>query len=349
MTTTSDTIMRWMPAAVASGRGPARDAAIDGMRGIAILMVIGIHSLPKADGTALVTVVDAALRPCVAIFLFASGYLTARSGRVPLGKRLLRALGPYTVAFLAAYLVMAAQNPLIDNRPAVFVARYALAYVFVYYYVFVYIGCTVLLALTFAAAGHDRADRQLRLIALLSFVAIVGLAAGAYLDPVLQRFGLAAAVIEEVRMRDVPFWFGLMAAGVLVGQLNTELLLRQWRTPLISATVLAYAAYALVRVFGVGDSADYDSIAFFAYALLACLTLLALAPRGRLIGFLGSASYAIYLWHIFAIVLLRPHLAAVSPLVAFLIKYGAAFTSAVGLVVAAKSARAPRLAQWLGA
>src|SRR5882724_10422245 len=76
----------------------SRDVAIDTMRGIAILMVIGIHSLQQPLSS-WQTLADAPLRPCVPIFLFASGYLTARSGRVPLWKRLKAALVPYAIAF----------------------------------------------------------------------------------------------------------------------------------------------------------------------------------------------------------------------------------------------------------
>ena len=95
----------------------------------------------------------AALRSCVPIFLFASGYLTARSGHVPLGKRVRRTLAPYTIAFLGAYAFMALSNPEMDHRPVIVVVRYAFAYVFVYYYVFVYLGCTVMLWAAMAAAG----------------------------------------------------------------------------------------------------------------------------------------------------------------------------------------------------
>jgi surface polysaccharide O-acyltransferase-like enzyme len=122
-----------------------RDASIDTMRGVAILMVIGIHSLQQPLGAPWGIVVDAVLRPCVPIFLFASGFLTARSGRVALAKRFRTALIPYTIAFIAAYVYMASHNPAMDHRIATTAARYVLAYVFVYYYVFVYLGCTVML------------------------------------------------------------------------------------------------------------------------------------------------------------------------------------------------------------
>lgn len=334
----------------AAQRSPAhaqpRDAVIDTLRGVAILMVIGLHSLPKLHGSALVIAIDAALRPCVPVFLFASGYLSAGCDRIPAAKRILRALGPYTIAFVAAYLLMAAENPLMDHRSAIIVARYGLAYVFVYYYVFVYIGCTVLLWLAFEAAG---ANRQ-RLIAILCLAIVIGLTVGAYLDPLLQRFGAPPAQIEEVRMRDLPFWFGFMAAGVIVGCLELQQWLRDLWLPLLAATLLAYAAYASVRIFGIGDAADYDSAVFFVYAAFFCLCFLAFAPRVPTLGFLGAASYAIYLWHIFPIMILRGLLTPqYQPAAAFVIEYAAALAVSICLVLAVRSVAMPRLARWLGA
>src|SRR5207244_13040203 len=70
------------PASLGVAQAPARsrDGVIDAMRGIAILMVIGIHSLPQPLDAIWAKSLDAALRPCVPVFLFASGYLTALSG-----------------------------------------------------------------------------------------------------------------------------------------------------------------------------------------------------------------------------------------------------------------------------
>src|SRR5436305_12390958 len=101
----------------------SRDAGIDTMRGIAILMVIGIHSLQQPLGSWAIRV-DASLRPCVPIFLFASGYLTAQTGRVPLWKRLRATLIPYSIAFGAAYRYMALRNPAMGHRPVTTIARY---------------------------------------------------------------------------------------------------------------------------------------------------------------------------------------------------------------------------------
>lgn len=282
-----------------------RDGVIDTMRGVAILMVIAIHSLPKAEGYAFVTIIDAVLRPCVPVFLFASGYLTAQTGSVPLAKRVKRALGPYTIAFIAAYAFMAVANPSMDHRPTMIVMRYVLAYAFVYYYVFVYVGCTFALFFAFAVAGPERRGPRQRLIVLLSIAIIAGLTIGAYLAPLMQHFGVPNHVIEEVRMRDVPFWFAFAATGVIVGSVEAKSILRDLRYPLVATTVLAYAVYASIRIADIGDAADYDLIAFFLYATLFCLTMFAFSFKWRALAALGSASYFIYLWHIFVIMLLR--------------------------------------------
>lgn len=338
--------LEWPRVASARASAGARDAVIDTMRGVAILMVIGIHSLPEADGSALVMAVDAILRPCVPVFLFASGYLTAKSGRVPLLKRLKRTLEPYTMAFIAAYAFMAINNPDMDHRPMVAVARYGLAYVFVYYYVFVYIGCTVALWAVFAVAGEEH--RQ-RLLVLLALAVIAGLTVGAYLDPLLSRLHISGAVAEEVRMRDIPFWFSFMAAGAMVGLGRIEAALRDLRYPIAAATIAAYAAYAAIRIAGLGDAADYDSVAFFLYAALFCIAMLGFGYGSAALAALGSASYFIYLWHIFPIMMLRP-LAALQqhPVLSTVVEYVAALTFSVLLVWALRRRARPRLAQWLG-
>jgi len=328
-----------------------RDSAIDTMRGIAILMVIGIHSLPPPSGPAWEIWIDAALRPCVPIFLFASGYLTALSGRVPLAKRLRAALIPYAIAFVAAYIYMAAHNPAMDHRATVTVARFTLGYVFVYYYVFVYIGCTLGLWLIFRASGTGSPQAERRLIAFLLFSIALGLIAGSYLDPLLSRLGFSNAVVEEVRMRDVSFWLCFAALGALVGRSGIGPDLQNMRWPIAAATLATYAIYATVRQFGVGDAADYDSTAFFGYAATLCILLFVLDIRFAFLAAVGSGSYFIYLWHIFIVMILRDH--------ASLRGFGAAgdfvatFTvTAVASIVALLAVRRlapPPIVRWLGA
>jgi surface polysaccharide O-acyltransferase-like enzyme len=328
----------------------SRDAGIDTMRGIAILMVIGIHSFQQPLSSWAVPV-DASLRPCVPIFLFASGYLTARSGQVPLWKRLRAALVPYTLAFVAAYIYMALHNPAMDHRIVTTVARFVLAYAFVYYYVFVYVGCTLGLWLVFSVSRPGAPGSEARLAVLLLLAIALGLIAGSYLDPLLLRLGFSDSVVEEVRMRDIPFWFSFMAIGVLIGISGTGSGLRDMPVLISGATLLAFIIYAAVRLFGLGDAADYDSIAFFGYATLLCILLLALDIRSPHLAALGSGSYFIYLWHIFIVMSLRDHAALhrFGPVANFAITYAVTALGSIVALLAIRAAAPARLIRWLGA
>src|SRR3569623_1648186 len=162
----------------------SRNVTIDSMRGLAILMVIGIHSLPQPVTATWAIMLDAALRPCVPIFLFASGVMSAGKTEIPLGRRLTTAIVPYTIAFTAAYAYMALHNPNMDHRIHITLARFGLAYVFVYYYVFVYIGCTLALWLLLKLAKASAGGHGTLAIWLLAAIGL-GLLTGDYLDPLL--------------------------------------------------------------------------------------------------------------------------------------------------------------------
>jgi surface polysaccharide O-acyltransferase-like enzyme len=337
---------------IADGRAPVRrrDDVIDTMRGIAILMVIGIHSLQQPLDTPWAVTIDAALRPCVPVFLFASGYLTALSGRVPLAGRLKAALIPYALAFVAAYIYMALHNPAMDHRATATLARFGLAYVFVYYYVFVYVGCTVVMWLILAAAGTGTTpESKRRLMVLLSLAIGAGLIAGSYIDPALSRFGLPDSVIEEVRMRDIPFWFTFMAAGALSATAGDSLR-RDVRLLLPGATPVAFLIYAAARVFGIGDAAAYDSIAFFGYAALLCCWLFTVQLRSPWLAAIGSGSYFVYLWHIFVIMALRDHapLRELGPVLNSAITFGLAVLLSVAALMTVRQVASPRALRWLG-
>ena len=320
------------------------------MRGIAILMVIGIHSLQQPLNS-WETLVDAPLRPCVPIFLFASGYLTVLSGRVPLGKRLKAALIPYVIAFVAAYIYMALHNPAMDHRPGTALARLVLAYAFVYYYVLVYVGCTLGMWLAFAASGMATQQSQRQLVAFLLLSIMLGLAAGSYLDPLLARMGYSDSLIEEARMRDIPFWFCFMALGALVGISGNRSALRDMWPMISGATLFAFVTYGAVRLFGLGDAADYDSMAFFCYAASLCVLLVTLDLELPLLATLGSGSYFIYLWHIFIVMILRDHteLRRFGPVASFAITYAVTASGSILALLAIREIAPPRIVRWLGA
>lgn len=339
-----------MTAPDAAASATARDTAFDTMRGIAILMVIGIHSLPQPLDAAWSKSIDAALRPCVPIFLFASGYLTAKAGRVALVKRLTATLIPYAIAFAAAYAYMAVHNPAMDHRVIATLARFGLAYVFVYYYVFVYLGCTIMLWLTFSSRSSETDGGNQRLTFLLILAIGFGLTAGAYLDPALARLGFSDSLIEEARMRDIPFWFSFVALGALTAMYRPSID-NKTVTLLVGATAVAYPLYATVRILAIGDAAAYDSIAFFLYAGLLCLLLWSAQARIPAIAAIGSGSYFIYLWHIFIVMTLRDHpaLHAYGPVASFVVTCGVTAMLSIGALWCIRRCAPVRLTRWLGA
>lgn len=325
-----------------------RDHAIDSVRGIAILMVIGIHSFRPPFG-APETFVDAALRPAVPLFLFFSGYLTGLTGRVPLARRIGAVLIPYTIAFLAAYAYMAAHNAAMDHRPWVTLTRYGLGYVFVYYYVPVYIACTALLWLLFRLFAPPRA--AMHLAAVLAIAAGFGIVAGSYLDPLLARNGVSDALIEEARLRDIPFWFTFMAIGAIVGLFRLDAVLRNLTSTLVAGAAAAFVVYAAIRIGHVGDAAPYDSPAFLLYAVLLALSFLALRPSLPVLAAIGSGSYFIYLWHILVIMALRDHtaLGGANGLAAAVMTAAVTATAVLGVLFTIRRLLPPRAVQWLGA
>jgi surface polysaccharide O-acyltransferase-like enzyme len=328
----------------------SRDGVIDAIRGIAILMVIGIHSLPQPLDAVWAKSLDAALRPCVPVFLFVSGYLTALSGRVPLAKRLKAALIPYAIAFAAAYAYMALHNPAMDHRIGTTLARFGLGYVFVYYYVFVYVCCTFALWLVFAVGGTGQPDSRKRIEVLLILSIGCGLLAGSYLDPAISRLGASDALLDEFRMRDIPFWFSFVALGALTAML-ADLSDQASRRALLGAMLAAYMIYAAVRILGLGDAATYDSTAFFVYAALFCVALFAIQLNSPLLGWFGSGSYFIYLWHIFIVMALRDHtsLRPLGGVASFAVCGGMTVLVSTAALLAVRQLASPRLCRWLGA
>jgi peptidoglycan/LPS O-acetylase OafA/YrhL len=152
-------------------------------------------------------------------------------------------------------------------------------------------------------------------------------------------------------MRDVPFWFTFMALGALTGISGRRHDLRDMRTLISGATLFAFIIYAAVRLFTLGDAADYDSIAFFGYAALLCMLLLAVDFQLPFFAALGSGSYFLYLWHIFIVMFLRDHadLRGVGPIAGFAITYIATASGSILALLAVRAIAPPRMIRWLGA
>jgi peptidoglycan/LPS O-acetylase OafA/YrhL len=152
-------------------------------------------------------------------------------------------------------------------------------------------------------------------------------------------------------MRDIPFWFCFVALGALINLYDLRSRLREMRALLLGATLIAYLIYAAVRLSGVGDAADYDSPAYFGYAALLCVLLLALDRRLPFLAAIGSGSYFIYLWHIFIVMALRDHagLDRFDPAVSFSLTLVVTALGSIAALTAIRTAAPARLSRWLGA
>ena len=157
-------------------------------------------------------------------------------------------------------------------------------------------------------------------------------------------------MLDEVRMRDIPFWFSFVALGALTAMF-ADLSDQGTRRALPVATLAAYLFYAAVRIFGLGDAATYDSMAFFVYAALFCVALFAVQPGSPRLGWLGSGSYFIYLWHIFIVMLLRDHtsLRQLGGIAGFVVCCGLTVLLSTAALLAVRQLASPRLCRWLGA
>jgi peptidoglycan/LPS O-acetylase OafA/YrhL len=92
-------------------------------------------------------------------------------------------------------------------------------------------------------------------------------------------------------------------------------------------------------------------MAFFLYAALFSVALFAFQPSSPLLGWFGSGSYFIYLWHIFIVMALRDHsgLHQLGSVASFAVCGGLAVLLSAAALLAVRQLAPPRLCRWLGA
>ncbi len=327
MTTTSPA--RPVATPTAPDRGPGRSLVLDGLRGLAILLVVLSHSgkVWPADQRPDLGSLDflfSSGSAAVSIFFVVSGYLvtsgllTAREQVGPVGPparfiaRTLRISLQTGVLLLAVALVARfdatdTTSPENTRRSLVAAATYTWN-TFVRDHVFEArsdIGALYFLAIDFqvfavitlvvVAAGSRR-----RLLAVLTATVLVG--ASVWRWVVFENEGWFAATLTTTARMDAILW------GVLIALLREPLLARVRTGPLLGASALVLTGCVVANSF-VGIDAYFGALGVLTSAATAALVLCAADRRRvtsttddllghRALVWAGAASLTIFIWHI---------------------------------------------------
>lgn len=325
---------------------PQRFAEVDLLKAAGIVTVVFIHAIrsPWDPGVSAAEVwLGHVTRFGVPAFLFASGFLYATSGPVDAartGRRLRRIGVPYLAASLLAWTVFQGA-PGTGSTGSLALDLLVGSALGPYYYVFVIAGL-VLVTPLFARLPRNAL-------------------AAATLAAVAAQWAVDAATLWllplEWHLRNPLLWWGYFLAGWWArerGLHASPWLARHGRR--LAAGLLPVVA-ALAAVAGLEGEAPRLVVRSAAWALVwtVLATLFAAGagrPSRRPLALLSDASYAIYLFHLFAVLPLREALpapdGALAPL-PVLVPWLAGLAAPLALVVAARRALGARSRDWIGA
>jgi len=265
-----------------------RDVGFEWMRASAIVMVLVIHSVTRFTDNPWAVWVSVVCRPCIAMFLFQSGYYFAQAGMGGLQRRLERLITPYLVVSIpiVAYqalrgsgIITLARDLAIGNTSGI------------YYFVF-------LIAILYGIAAMARVcEWGAMSLVIASMVSLM--------------VALAHSVATRLVVPGMPEWFSmyeyrtplLWACPFLWGLTfaKTGLLphLRQFRWHCMAIAILMFAAMSAWHWQGMGWHNPYNDPVFILYSLAVTIAYASVqCPPAKLATSLSLNSYAIYLFHI---------------------------------------------------
>lgn len=281
----------------------ARDGRQDFLRAVAIIAVVAIHSAFGFDSTpgerGVAEWLSTFLRPCIAVFLFVTGYffpLDPTPGQM--GRRFRRILVPYFVFTSLALLYQTRGTGLmaaLAERPLrilqdVLTGNTWGVYWFIPIIVFTLLGGWVL----------ARPARR-SLIWIAAFFLVTNLIIVGYVDQVIARTSLADEPMAWFYLlRVLPTWPVYFFFGRVARVHGLVDYFRAHRPVVLLIWLFVFLAYNGLYWAGVsGATGSYRSIIDTLYSLATIAALNAVAVKSSVFGFIGRTSYATYLAHYF--------------------------------------------------
>lgn len=293
----------------ASTGGAARDQTLDLMRGLALLGVLVIHTFYRfaAPGPERIAFALPALlaRPCIALFLFCSGYLTRPDGRTgPLLGRLKRLVLPYLFFSLAAYPFKLWVG--IPFDPALIPLDLIMGNTMgIYYYILVLAYCHLI--------GWWLSRRGVLPGRLMTvFLVCLGLnfVFTSLYDSLWFKFIGPSPYNFYFIWRSPLIWPAFYFLGMLARTIDLRGWAQRNRTLLLGLWIPTAAAICLVFVSGIYNTRTpmplgYNSPLGTIYSLVTILLLLGLRTCPGWLTRLSMLSYPVYLSHIFFVYIWR--------------------------------------------
>ena len=292
---------------VAATEGPApsldRDQTLDLMRGLAIVGVLVIHTFyrfaepgPERIAFALPALLA---RPCIALFLFCSGYLTRMGGSTDkFIQRLKRLVLPYLFFSLFAYPFKGLVG--IPFDPALIPLDLVLGNTMGIYYYILVISYTHLLEWLLSRnrvlPGHTNLVFFICLALNLLFVSLF--------DPLWAKFGGPGDYRLFVIWRSPLIWPCFFFLGMAARTSGLRLWAVRNRPLLFRLWLVCAVAICLVFISGIYPTRTpaylgYNSVLGTVYSLVTILLLLTFGSCPGWLAGLSRVSYTVFLSHIF--------------------------------------------------
>ncbi len=270
---------------------------IDLMKGVAILAVVGIHSLGRfIDDPASATVITGPLRFCIPVFLYCAGTLFISVRDFPgLWRRYRRILLPYVPMAILAQIAMRISNgqPTLFEKPLFGLQRLLLAQDWnIYYFIWV-------IAILYAIGYSIRDVRRSLAIGILIFSFALAMIHFQLKMDLFDRFMITDEVRSVYECRYVAFWACFFVLGLYSTRLGTERFFANTSNAGGAAAVVLAAIVAIYQSHHVsGDPYDSPLVLLFG---VACIWAMSGRKCPTAFQYLSECSFGIYLIHLFIV------------------------------------------------